>query len=368
MASKGYVISVATDSRLFEQGVRMGIIKPVEEADDALTDLGKNRGADQLEGDIKAAQKATAGLNREIEETSDSIRAAQRQSRRFGDDTGDSFHKAGKNVEEFKDEARQNFSEVTSSFDGSMDSVLDLAQGTFGGLAGSIAGPLGIVAGLGAAALGGIFTSMVDQADAAGQEAAQRISDMYEDMIESGNDYISQDFVNQSIKETIEDEGKLAAVRDRASEAGVSMQTALRAEAGDRDAINSILAITRERYEGLHEDINEVVSNGGKVSGELAEQAASAYDLNQHFENLAKSQDTASAHADLYRQAISETSKAIEGASNAAGALRGQLDAFHDVNVQVSVDDAVARERLRQLGKAINVDMYVTPRTGRGIN
>ena len=37
-------------------------------------------------------------------------------------------------------------------------------------------------------------------------------------------------------------------------------------------------------------------------------------------------------------------------------------------NIVPRVDDAAARERLRQLGKAIDVDLYITARTGRGIS
>lgn len=355
MASKGYVISVATDSRLFEQGVRMGIIKPVEEADDALTDLGKNRGADRLEGDIKAAQKATAGLNREIEETSDSIRAAQRQSRKLGDDTGDSFHQASRNVEEFKDEARQNFSEVVSSFDGSMDSVADLAQGTLGGLAGSIAGPVGLAAGAGAAILGGMFTAMTTAATEEAEKTEQRVSDMVDDMLESGQRFASETLIQDTMKEIVKDAGQLDDVERRANIAGVSIQTALRAQAGDKDAIAAAIEAAQRSLDGL-------IASGESMSSVGVRETQKVID---GYKALQGDISTAAGRVDLLTQASSNSAAAIQGAVGAASALKGQLDSFHDINVKVNFDDARAQEIRRQLGKEIRVDIVATPRVGK---
>lgn len=357
----GISIPIATDTRQAVRGTD-ALADGFDKIADAIDDAGHDSesAGDKIERAMRDAQ-------RETRDTATEFDKAGRKARDLGDNTQKGMHEAGGYTGEFKDEALANFSEVTSSFDGSMQSVVDLAQGTFGGLA-SLGGPVGLALG-GLAALTGLaFSGMSASADQSAQEATERIQKMYDDMVESGNKFVSDSLINDSIKETVQDEGKLADVRQRAAEAGVSVQTALRAEAGDRDALNSVLDSAQQHYADISARIDEVVRNGGKVSGELQGQSGAAADLVQHYQGLIANQDTATAKADLYRQSTSNTAAAMADASSKAADLKGRLDAFHDVNVKVNVDDANAQEHLRQLGKAINVDMFVTPRTGRGIS
>lgn len=366
--AKGISIPIASDTREFTSGIRDGMIDPLKDVDDELKKLGRGSNIDELERDMKGAQKATSEFDRQIDKARDNLRQAQRQSRSFGDETKDSFHEAGHYSGEFKEEALANFSEVTSSFDGSMTSVVDLAQGTFGGLA-SLGGPVGLALGGLAALVGGVFSGMSAAADENAQKAAQSIEDMYADMVESGQQFVSQDFVNQKIQEIIGSQEELNKVKQDAAQAAISQQTALRAEAGDQDALKVALDGAEAAYAKVQARIDEVVRNGGQVSGELRDQSGAAADLVKHYQDLAANQDTAKAKADLYRSSTSETAAAMADASGKAKGFASALSGIPgEKRVTISVDDAAAKERLRQLGKAINVDMYVTPRTGRGIN
>jgi chromosome segregation ATPase len=245
--------------------------------------------------------------------------------------------------------------------------VVDLAQGTFGGLA-SLGGPVGLALGGLAALIGLTFSGLSSSADENAAKAAQSIQDMYADMAESGEKFVSQDFVNQKIQEIIGNQDELNKVKQQAAQASISAQTALRAEAGDQAALNTALEGAIAKRDELSKRIDTVVQQGGKVSGELRGEADAAQDLVLHYQNLAANQDTARAKADLYAQSITNTAAATADATGKTAGFQSALSNLRDKTVKISVDDADAREHLRQLGKAINVDMYVTPRTGRGIN
>lgn len=365
--AKGISIGIAGDAKEFASAVQKGVIAPLEDADDAVKDIGRDASRlGELESNMQDAQKATSKYEGELQDAIEAQKKAARGARDIGDDAKSGFHDAGNYSSEFKDEALANFSEVTSSFDGSMTSVVDLAQGTFGGLA-SLGGPVGLALGGLAALVGGVFAGMATSADENSQKAAKSIQDMYDDMVESGQAFVSQDFVNQKIQEIIANQSDLNKVKQDAARAAVSEQTALRAEAGDRDALNTVLESAKAQYDGLRDRIDTVIKNGGKVSGELSGQASAAHDLVTHYQDLAANQDTATAKADLYKTATSNTSAAMSDAAVKAQGLKASLAGIPDskqVSVSVTGVDGVMRQLDRISGRSL--DIIVTGRTRAG--
>ena len=148
--AKGIEIGVGVDASAFEKGVKSGMIEPLEDAQQELTDLGKNKGLDELERDLKAASKATDDLKDETVRDADAIAKAYREQSRAAQQATDETSSHGKEaLGEIKQEAIQNASETFSSFDGSAQSLVDGIQGTFGGLVaslGPILGPAGTLA------------------------------------------------------------------------------------------------------------------------------------------------------------------------------------------------------------------------------
>lgn len=171
MARKNqYEIGVGIDTGGFEKGVTNGLVKPLDKAADAFDDLEKAANSADLDKELIKAQKATDKLDDELDDTRAALKRLGFAARDAGDDSKRAFGSAADNVEEFKNEAAQNFSEVTSSFDGSMESILDLAQGTLGGLASGISGPLGIALGVAAAGIGLVVNGLID-----GEEKAEEL-------------------------------------------------------------------------------------------------------------------------------------------------------------------------------------------------
>lgn len=219
----------------------------------------------ELEGDLERTARegdtAAEKLERGFRESFDTVK-------RRGDDAFDDVAKSAKKssekavdaAEEFKDEATQNFSEVASSFSGDMDSAIDLVQGTLGGLAGSIPGVGFALAGLGAAA-GFFYNQWADNAE----KTQQRIAEMYDDMRASGDDYLSEAYIQAQADAIIKgDEGAIITrkeLNETVEQTGLTAAVVARAMAGDAEALQ-ILEI--------------------KVNGALEEQLKVRADLEGH--------------------------------------------------------------------------------------
>lgn len=233
-------ISIIDDfSSIFRGTKRLG--DAFDEVADAVDDL--------------ADESQDAG--RKIERSfADAFQEVRRDSKRMADDVADDTRRSitgrgGEAVAEFRDEARQNFSEVASSFSGGIDSAADLVQGTLGGLAGSLGGPIGLISGLLAGVAGAWYASM----DQTAEEIEQRVRDMYADMLESGLDYLSDQKVAEGIAAIFEDAGEgaisLDDARRYAEQLGMSVQDVAAAFAGSGRAQAEFNAKLREAEERL---------------------------------------------------------------------------------------------------------------------
>jgi hypothetical protein len=193
MARKPVEIPIASDTRQFMRGVQQGVIGPLDDVQDALEKVGRegDRAGQQLEDGMRDAQRGMERLDDATKQMQDTVERGSRTSfRKFADNSEDSTRKASENVDEFKDEAKQNFSEVASSFTGDMDSAIDLVQGTLGGLASSIPGIGLVLGGLGAVA-GTFYQQWKDNAE----KTKQIMSDMYDDLLQSGSTYLSENYL-----------------------------------------------------------------------------------------------------------------------------------------------------------------------------
>jgi hypothetical protein len=236
----GFSVAIGSDTRLFGQGIKTGVIEPVEDAQDALQDLantntskldrgvrdsgdelgklgkagkdaaddiedgakqadraldqlgvaGKEAGND-LEAGLKDAQSQTSRTTADYKEMTEKIRA---ETAKIKASTKGDFEGAGRSTGEFKEEALANFSEVTSSFQGNMSSITDLAQGTFGGLA-AIGGPASLAFGAIAVAVGLVGQALFQSGEESDefkekiQELAQtKLGDLFGEYEDSGDD------------------------------------------------------------------------------------------------------------------------------------------------------------------------------------
>lgn len=354
----GVSIDIGANSRDFVRAVGKDMPDALEDVVDGLEDVTKagDKAGDKIEAGMRDAQRATS-------KQEDALRDLVKQTKKADDANDDyrksskrTFEESGSAVAEFKDEARQNFSEVVSSFDGSMDSVADLAQGTLGGLAGSIAGPVGLAAGAGAAVLGGMFTSMTTAATEASEESAERVDNMVDDMLESGQRFASESLIREAMKDIVKDADKLKDVERRANIAGVSVQTALRAQAGDKDAISTAIDAATRSLDGL-------IASGASASSYQVRETQKVID---GYKALQGDISTAAGRVDLITQASTTSAAALSNADVKAQGLRATLDAMpasKKMTVDVDVDGAMRRlDRISQR----SLEIVVTGKTRAG--
>jgi hypothetical protein len=262
MARAPIEVGIASETKAFRQGVQSGIIDPLEDAADKLDDLGKSKGPEKLEDELEQAQKATKNLGREVDRTADDIERDFRDSYRKAGQSSDDFHdKAAENVENFKSEAIQNLSEVASSFDGDLSDMADGVQGLTGGLAAALTPGIGIPVAL----LGATAASFLAAWAAAAEDSKQRVSDMYQDMLEQGRAFLSEDYITKSLGDIIDDDGKVAKAREDVKTFGLDIQTILRAQAGDQAAINEVLAAGNEK----RQKALDIAQQQGSSAGDL---------------------------------------------------------------------------------------------------
>lgn len=346
MARAPIEIGIASETKAFKQGMEAGVIKPTEDAIDALDALGKSRGPEQLDRELGQAQKATKNLDKEIERTADDIEKEFRNSYRSAGKSADDFHdRAGGNLTEFKSEAVQNFSEVTSSFSGEMSSIQDLAQGTLGGLASSVAGPVGIAAG--AAAVGvGLVGAALEQVQEEQEKASERAAEWADVFIDSGGRIVSAANVVASVLAISTDPERYKEATQNAKDWGVDVGTAMRALAGDATALSvvesSLSVRTEEANRLLAEQETQVDQNAG-----AAYDLADAVDRGQKaFKTLNDDMSAGSAIAESVSSALiglardaGTATKEVDEVGNAVYSLPDGTEIFVDAQTGVATQN-----------------------------
>lgn len=299
--AKGIEIGVAVDTKAAKQGIESGLIDPLEDAQGALDDLGKSRGPEQLERDLQEAAKATDNLQDETKRTAETIEREYRDAyRKMKVSADDSFDKVKEGTKELKNEAISNFAEVTSSFDGSIQGIADGLQGTLGGvsLGLSTLGPAGVAAGLGLGLVGAAAGTVFSQIGADSEASAQRVEDSFQDMIASGNAFVSEDLINKNLAAIIGDDGKLAKAKSDAKELGVATTDVLRAMAGDQEAISKVIAAGN----ALRDDEVQKIQEGKDI---LQDQVTQIEVINGKYDHI----------LGTYTSVNSESQKALEKAN-----------------------------------------------------
>ncbi|QDZ14761.1 hypothetical protein [Humibacter ginsenosidimutans] len=350
MASKGYTIAAAMDTRLFEQGVRMGIIKPVEDADDALEGLGKNKGADQLERELKDAQRATDKLGDDTRQATEQMQRdyqkAARAAKQADDDTGRSFELSTREktklsketIHEIGDEAKQNAAETFSSFDGSAQSFVDGIQGTLGGLVASL-GPVGLAAGA-AGALGiGLINGALGKADEDTQQFRQDVADLATDLIETGSKgqhsigYIV-DQLKKMATETDPTAVSLKKIHDQAKQLSVPFKDLALAYAAGGDQLDEQITMLKKLSRQAAEASTDYGNFGSALSNANNKAVSGYQDQIAALEAVRKKNKAAAQeeqeYADTGAAAMERKQKLIEGVNDAYDDAASSVDDYVD--------------------------------------
>lgn len=339
--SSGVNLKLLADTSSLIKGTRDSATA-LDQVVDSLEELAleSRTTGDKLETDLKGiardGETAADKLERSMRDAFDTVKKESRETaRKVERDSDDGFGAAGAVTGEFKDEARSNFSEITSSFTGDMDSIADLAQGTLGGLAGSLAGPFGIAAGTVAAA-GGLFYAKWKEST---ERTKQRVADMYDDLIDSGERFLSESYKQDSYWAILKDDEGAVLSLDKANEyaklLGISVQEVALAWAGNdtqmRQVIDGLKAKRQEYVDQLKGASEEERTQLAETIGWYDAAIAKNQDRNDEIDETVDAVNRSRAAWDVYGSEAGQVladqqrdyGKVRDAASRANDAIRG---------------------------------------------
>jgi hypothetical protein len=356
-------IGIASETKAFRQGVESGVIKPIEDAEEALDALGKSKGPDRLEDGMKDAQKATERLKHETEETAEAIEQDFKQSyasvRRSSDDGMDGA-KAG--LKDFKQEAASTAKESAASFRGGADdikgAIQEVAANAFAGF-----GPAGLAAGIATAAGIGIIGEVFDSNGEKAEEMSEAAGDAFEEMIEAGGRFLSAEVENQKIRDTLKDPAKykdILAITEITGIAEAEVTRAIALNGTERQKALEKLKEMKPLLEGISQTDAEAYAIGQSKSVELDKQVAKLNDLNEI-------QGTALDLARLYDDATGgAVAKRSEERDLVQDRNRVLTETPTEVKTRLIVDDS-ALTRALSVQKSIDVVVNAVTKFGKPV-
>lgn len=295
-------------------------------ADDA-TRTGRDLG-DEITDGARDAERSTERLERSFR---DLTTTARRESREAGDAIK---RNVGGGLDDLKSEASQSGREAAASFSGGFDDVADFAQETIANGLGGF-GPIGAAAGIAlAAGVGAGFTKMQEDAEA----TKQFVNDAFEDMAETGASSVSRTFLADQMKTLLQDEGKVAEIRDVALRTRLSEQTVLLAMVGDQQAMADVLAaentVHDEKLRKLGEQAGANADNERIVAEELQKHA----DIVGRIDATATGLDTAAGKAAILNGALGTSNTTLDAMTRKIQDAAAKLDGIGDKTVHIRAD------------------------------
>tara|TARA_R110002124_G_scaffold70466_3_gene189171 strand:+ start:4352 stop:5800 length:1449 start_codon:yes stop_codon:yes gene_type:complete len=268
--AKGIEIGIGSETKAFKQGVETGIIDPLEDAVDALDELGKSKGPDKLEDGFESAQKASKDLKKEVGETADHIDREFKKSYADMKNSSESgTTKAKADLKELGAEARMNASETFSSFDGSAESFADGIQGTLGGVVSSL-GPIGAAAGAAAAIGIGLAMSGIEKTKEESEALKEKIAELTSQYIDSGqagkrafSDVLSD--IEELATSTDDSVTNLEDLKKIAERLGAPLDGITKSYLEGGSALDDLISQTEDLQKKEQERYEESVANGGSA-------------------------------------------------------------------------------------------------------
>jgi hypothetical protein len=317
--AKAHEIAIAADAKQFDQGIRSGVVKPLEQAEKALEQLAD------------AADDAGRDGSRGIDRLEDALKDAQRQAKKTEDavdDIGDggkaSMGKWSEGAKEVSQEIGQNLGETVSSIRGNLSDLGQVGQDTLGGLAATLAGggPAGIVgaAGLAAGAIGlGLVTAELQKQQEEADRMRERLGAAYQGAAEDGRKFLDVQTIIADGMDLIfnpERAEEYKRVLDDATQLGLDRATVIAANTGDLEA----QAAVQEQINRLLEDSNSYELTGTTNKKTLKNDVA---DIRDRWQEVVK---TTQEYADKASVANGYTSTMLLGLIDSAGTAKEEVD------------------------------------------
>lgn len=253
---------------------------------------------------------------------------------------------------------------IEDTIDGVVEVAAEAAQ--------ALPGPWGLAGGAMIATAAGVYGEWKARMEA----ISERASEMYQDMIDSGADFLSDSYFQGRLQEFFDPMGesfeKNMSKIDLLEQLGVPTDTAARALAGYGDEADRVLALAGDGFEKLHDDIR---GNAGAFDdlGFSGEQTLNG--IINDINDSKKSADISRRAVDDYRNSIEEIPGAVDtdvdvDDNGSTAATQKKIDGVHGKSVSVDViantysaEADLARLSQTYNGKKVYIDVEMR-RTG----
>ncbi|MFN3948011.1 hypothetical protein [Microbacterium sp.] len=250
-------IGVGAETRAFEDAIKRGVIRPVEDAEKAFDQL--ERAAEKpdfsnilsdFEDVGDTAERAGRDGERGIDRLEDALRDARRQSERLDDSLDDVGSNGGRGMDrvraasqEVTQEIGSNLGEAVSSIRGDLSDLGQVGQDSLGGLAATVAGmgPGGLAGAfaLAAGAVGlGLLTAGLQEAEERQERLKEQAAEWAQAYVDAGSSVLTTSQIVEQGQKLLVERGD--EVRENAKLWGVEVATAAAAMAGSQTAIDQV--------------------------------------------------------------------------------------------------------------------------------
>ncbi|WJL95884.1 hypothetical protein QSU92_01265 [Microbacterium sp. ET2] len=324
------------------------------------------KSVETLERALKEVDRAGGRVGDDTADSLEDVERAAQRAERAVDDVGDNGSRGLRRVSdtsrEVGQEIRQNLGEgianaARGDFEGLADTIGDTLGGAVAGIGGLGTAAIGAAGALGLGAIVAVFQAI--QAEA--EKSEERVRAMFADFAESGQTFVSDDFLSQAIKDLVADTNQWNDALKRSEQTGVDIDTILRAMAGDQNA----LAETHAAYVAKRDEEVQKIRNGNDV---LADQVNQIEIANAAFSTqsgwigqIQRDTGTAADKAAAYRAAMG-------GAADNAGKVRDIVGQIQDRNITIGITarDAGFESYWRTIQNRAAQGIVVNARPGQG--
>lgn len=319
--ARAHEVAIAADAKGFDQGIRSGVIKPLEEAEKALDDLAD------------AADDAGRDGSRGIDKLEDALKDAQREAKDLGDagdDAGDDIKKgmrrAEEGVEDFKQEAQQSIRETAASFSDITDAadlLQEVAANAFSGF-----GPAGMIAGTAAAIGIGAAVAGFEAVGEAEEESRARAAEWASAYVEAGSRILSTAMSVAKQTDIATDPEMYAKATENAKNWGVDVSVAIAAMAGETWALNAANDNLTKSQAKIAEEMRETGTQLDWTNESLVELSTRTFDGQRAFDELSGEMQRGAEQAAALSESLKLTARNTDGAKES-------VDEFGDTVVSL---------------------------------
>lgn len=266
----------------------------LEKVSDSLDDVARDsqRSAGKMETEYRDAARGVDQSNERLERSFRELaQASKQQTSKLGDELGSSTRRgteeAGRSVEEFSSEAKQNIAETFSSFRGDATDFAQIAQDTLGGLVSGLDG-IPAVAAVAAGAAGlGLILGAIETGQVKSEEWREEVSQLAQSLIDTGKDGAPAiDRIVDALKvlATATDDTNLKKLSDLADQAGVSFKQLGATWGGSSDDLRALWREADKNNEAIWESIRAAQARGdANLEEKYRGEARAALELRQEI-------------------------------------------------------------------------------------